>query len=81
VSAPLAHLADKIEYALLLRGQGSYGEISAKTSIPKASPHRYLSPVGPGVTCPNPDCGRWVPAETDRCTTCGTDIPRRTTSI
>jgi DNA invertase Pin-like site-specific DNA recombinase len=44
VGRPLAHSADKIEYARLLRGQGSsYGEISAKTSIPKASLHRYLT--------------------------------------
>ena len=41
---PVAHPADKIEYARLLRGQGkSYGEISAKTGIPKASLHRYLA--------------------------------------
>jgi DNA invertase Pin-like site-specific DNA recombinase len=40
---PFAHPADKIEYARLLHGQGkSYGEISAKTGIPKASLHRYL---------------------------------------
>jgi len=33
-----------IEYARLLHGQGSsYCEISAKTGIPKASPHRYLA--------------------------------------
>jgi DNA invertase Pin-like site-specific DNA recombinase len=45
---PVAHPADKIEYARLLRGQGkSYGEISAKTGIPRASLHRYLSPAGP----------------------------------
>ena len=45
VGRPIAHPADKIEYARLLRGQGqSYGEISAKTSIPKASLHRYLTP-------------------------------------
>jgi len=42
---PIAHPADKIEYARLLRGQGkSYGEISAKTGIPKASLHRYFAP-------------------------------------
>ncbi|MER5619025.1 recombinase family protein [Streptomyces sp. NPDC002215] len=36
--------ADKIEYARLLKGQGtSYGEISAKTGIPKTSLHRYLA--------------------------------------
>jgi DNA invertase Pin-like site-specific DNA recombinase len=45
IGRPIAHPADKIEYARLLRGQGeSYGEISAKTSIPKASLHRYLTP-------------------------------------
>jgi len=42
---PLAHPADKIEYARLLRGQGhSYGQISARTGIPRASLHRYLAP-------------------------------------
>ena len=47
VGRPLAHPADKIEYARLLRGQGkSYGEISAKTAIPKASLHRYLVTSG-----------------------------------
>jgi hypothetical protein len=45
VGRPVAHSADTIEYARLLRGQGqSYGEISARTSIPKASLHRYLTP-------------------------------------
>jgi DNA invertase Pin-like site-specific DNA recombinase len=44
VGRPLAHTADKIEYAHLLHGQGkSYGEISAKTGIPKASLHRDLA--------------------------------------
>jgi DNA invertase Pin-like site-specific DNA recombinase len=43
VGRPLAHPADKIEYAGC-SGQGkSYGEISAKTGIPKASLHRYLA--------------------------------------
>jgi hypothetical protein len=41
---PLAHPAGKIGYARLLRGQGqSYGQISAKTSIPKTSLRRYLA--------------------------------------
>lgn len=41
---PVAHPADKIEYARLLKGQGaSYGEISAKTGISKTSLHRYLA--------------------------------------
>jgi len=44
VGRPIAHPADKIEYARLLRGQDkSYGEISARTGIPKASLHRYLT--------------------------------------
>jgi DNA invertase Pin-like site-specific DNA recombinase len=44
VGRPVAHPADKIEYARLLRAQGkSYGQISAKTGIPKASLHRYLA--------------------------------------
>jgi hypothetical protein len=48
---PIAHTADKVEYARMLRGQGkSYGEISARTGIAKASLHRYLAPdkVGTG---------------------------------
>jgi DNA invertase Pin-like site-specific DNA recombinase len=50
VGRPIAHPDDKIEYARLLRAQGhSYSQISAKTSIPKASLHRYLTPA-PGVT-------------------------------
>jgi DNA invertase Pin-like site-specific DNA recombinase len=51
VGRPLAHPADKIEYARLLHGQGkSYGEISAKTGIPKASLHRYLAAQDPADT-------------------------------
>jgi len=47
VGRPLAHPADKIDYARLLHGQGSsYGEISAKTGIPKASLHRYIAAQG-----------------------------------
>ncbi|GAA1914314.1 recombinase family protein [Streptantibioticus ferralitis] len=43
IGRPVAHPSDKIEYARLLKGQGaSYGEISAKTGIPKTSLHRYL---------------------------------------
>ncbi|WP_406100613.1 recombinase family protein [Streptomyces sp. NBC_01003] len=43
IGRPVAHPADKIEYARLLKGQGaSYGEISTKTGIPKTSLHRYL---------------------------------------
>ncbi|QRP49062.1 recombinase family protein [Amycolatopsis sp. FDAARGOS 1241] len=43
VGRPLAHPADKIEYARLLKEQGgSFGQIAAKTGIPKTSLHRYL---------------------------------------
>ncbi|MDJ0462655.1 recombinase family protein [Streptomyces sp. H27-C3] len=43
IGRPVAHPADKIEYARLLKDQGaSYGEISTKTGIPKTSLHRYL---------------------------------------
>jgi DNA invertase Pin-like site-specific DNA recombinase len=43
IGRPVAHPADRIEYARRLKGQGaSYGEISAKTGIPKTSLHRYL---------------------------------------
>ncbi|MFE4674180.1 helix-turn-helix domain-containing protein [Streptomyces sp. NPDC056721] len=38
------HPADKIEYARLLKHQGtSLGQIAAKTGIPKTSLHRYLA--------------------------------------
>jgi DNA invertase Pin-like site-specific DNA recombinase len=51
VGRPLAHPADKVEYARLLQGQGaSYGEISAKTGIPKASLHRYLAQRAAGTS-------------------------------
>lgn len=41
---PVAHPAEKIEYARLLKGQGSsLGQIAAKTGIPKSSLHRYLT--------------------------------------
>jgi DNA invertase Pin-like site-specific DNA recombinase len=43
VGRPLAHPADKIEYARLLRAQGhTLGQVAAKTGIPKTSLHRYL---------------------------------------
>jgi len=46
VGRPVAHPADKIEYARLLKGRGtSLGEIAAKTGIPKTSLHRYLADV------------------------------------
>ena len=45
VGRPVAHPADKIEYARLLKAQGaSLGAIAAKTGIPKTSLHRYLAP-------------------------------------
>ncbi|MDH2394079.1 recombinase family protein [Streptomyces sp. HNM0663] len=44
IGRPVAHSADKIEYARLLKQQGSsLGQIAAKTSIPKTSLHRYLA--------------------------------------
>ncbi|PRX98998.1 recombinase family protein [Allonocardiopsis opalescens] len=44
IGRPVAHPADKIEYARLLKRQGSsLGEIAAKTGIPKTSLHRYLA--------------------------------------
>jgi DNA invertase Pin-like site-specific DNA recombinase len=44
VGRPIAHSPEKIEYARLLRGQGeSYGSITKKTGIPRASLSRYLS--------------------------------------
>nr|WP_268907965.1 recombinase family protein [Catenulispora pinistramenti] len=45
VGRPIAHPADKIEYARLLKAQGeSLGKIAAETGIPKTSLHRYLEP-------------------------------------
>jgi|ERR1022692_2547205 hypothetical protein len=44
VGRPIAHPADKIEYARLLKAQGaSLGAIGTKTGIPKTSLHRYLT--------------------------------------
>jgi DNA invertase Pin-like site-specific DNA recombinase len=44
IGRPIAHPADKIEYARLLKAQGSsLGVIAAKTGIPKTSLHRYLT--------------------------------------
>jgi hypothetical protein len=44
VGRPVAHPADKIEYARLLKAQGaSLGKIATKTGIPKTSLHRYLA--------------------------------------
>jgi DNA invertase Pin-like site-specific DNA recombinase len=50
IGRPIAHPADKIEYARLLKSHGdSLGQIAAKTGIPKTSLHRYLAPA-PGMT-------------------------------
>jgi DNA invertase Pin-like site-specific DNA recombinase len=49
VGRPVAHPADKIEYARLLKEQGvNLGRIAAKTGIPKTSLHRYLG-ASPGA--------------------------------
>ena len=46
IGRPLAHPADKIEYARLLKGRGdSLSQIAAKTGIPRTSLHRYLAPA------------------------------------
>lgn len=46
IGRPLAHPEDKIEYARLLKAQGeTFGQIAAKTGIPKSSLHRYLTRV------------------------------------
>ncbi len=70
----VAHPADKIEYARLLRGQGeSLGQIAAKTSIPKASLHRYLTPpLNPVVGCPG--CGYTPPRGASTCPSCDTPL-------
>lgn len=48
VGRPVAHPADKIEYARLLKAQGeSLGTIATKTGIPKTSLHRYLAGAQP----------------------------------
>ena len=50
VGRPVAHPAEKIEYARLLHGGGaSLSQIAAKTGIPKTSLHRYLRA---GTPCP-----------------------------
>ncbi|MFE4873895.1 helix-turn-helix domain-containing protein [Streptomyces sp. NPDC056682] len=51
IGRPVAHPADKIEYARLLKNQGSsLGEIATKTGIPKTSLYRYLAGQGSGET-------------------------------
>ncbi|MEG3629959.1 helix-turn-helix domain-containing protein [Streptomyces poriticola] len=45
IGRPVAHSDDKIEYAKLLKEQGSsLGQIAEKTGIPKTSLHRCLQP-------------------------------------
>ncbi|MER6831968.1 recombinase family protein [Streptosporangium sp. NPDC000563] len=49
IGRPVAHPADKIEYARLLKAQGhTLGQVAAKTGIPKTSLHRYLTPQPAG---------------------------------
>ena len=46
VGRPVAHPADKIEYAPQLKAGGAGpGAIATKTGIPKTSLHRYLTPA------------------------------------
>ncbi|RZU54308.1 DNA invertase Pin-like site-specific DNA recombinase [Krasilnikovia cinnamomea] len=48
VGRPVAHPADRIEYARLLKAEGaSLSAIAAKTGIPKTSLHRYLNSAEP----------------------------------
>jgi DNA invertase Pin-like site-specific DNA recombinase len=57
VGRPVAHPADRIEYARLLKAQGeTLGQITAKTGIPKTSLHRYLADgaIPEAVTTPQP---------------------------
>jgi DNA invertase Pin-like site-specific DNA recombinase len=50
VGRPIAHPADKIDYARLLKEQGtSLGQIAVKTGIPKTSLHRYLAEADPAT--------------------------------
>src|SRR5260370_17042453 len=57
VGRPIAHPADKIDYARLLKAQGeTLGTIATKTGIPKTSLHRYL-PTPPQPPYP-PTCPR-----------------------
>jgi DNA invertase Pin-like site-specific DNA recombinase len=44
IGRPVAHAAETVEHARLLKAQGaSLGQIAAKTHIPKTSLHRYLA--------------------------------------
>lgn len=48
VGRPVAHPADTIEHARLLKAEGaSLGTITKKTGIPKTSLHRYLTAIEP----------------------------------
>ncbi|MFD4760448.1 helix-turn-helix domain-containing protein [Streptomyces sp. NPDC058439] len=51
IGRPVAHPADEIESANLLKQRGSsLGRIAAKTGIPKTSLHRYLAEGNPAAT-------------------------------
>ena len=53
VGRPVAHPAEKIEYARLLKAQGaSLGAIASKTGIPRTSLHRYLVATPAGTVEP-----------------------------
>jgi DNA invertase Pin-like site-specific DNA recombinase len=55
IGRPVAHPDDKIEYARLLKQQGSsLGEIATKTGIPKTSLYRYLAKAD-STTVPSGD--------------------------
>jgi DNA invertase Pin-like site-specific DNA recombinase len=77
VGRPVAHPADKIEYARLLKdGGATLGQIAAKTGIPKTSLHRYLA----DITAVAPDsvwCSECQTAQPpgEVCVNCGESIP------
>jgi hypothetical protein len=74
VGRPVAHPADKIEYARLLKGQGaSLGQIASKTGIPKTSLHRYLYQAQTG-TPPCTECGYQQTDETHHCASCNAEL-------
>jgi DNA invertase Pin-like site-specific DNA recombinase len=55
VGRPIAHPADRIEYARLLKAQGeTLGQITARTGIPKTSLHRYLTDAAAPDAAPVP---------------------------
>lgn len=75
IGRPVAHPADKIEYARLLHLQGnSLGQIATKTGIPKTSLHRYLDRTRRGTTTCT-ECSYQQTNEADRCANCDDPIP------